>query len=89
MRKVVLISNKVNALDLSLIGADIDSFEVGNYYPLIHEILNINSIVRIVEKTISIDNPQNSNITFRKSNSNVLRRGLAISILESFLRPPY
>ena len=59
----ISISNKVNALDLSLIGIDIDSFEVGNYYPLIHEILGINDIVRIVEKTISIDSPHSSTIT--------------------------
>lgn len=59
----ILISNKVTAIDLSLIGIDIDSFEVGNYYPLIHEILNINDTVRIVEKTISIDNPHTSTIT--------------------------
>ena len=59
----ILISNKVNALDLSLIGIDIDSFEVGNYYPLVHEILNINDTVRIVEKSISIDNPHTSTIT--------------------------
>lgn len=59
----ILISNKVNALDLSLIGIDIDSFEVGNYYPLIHEILDINDTVRIVEKSISIDNPHTSTIT--------------------------
>ena len=59
----ISISNKVNALDLSLIGIDIDSFEVGNYYPLIHEILGIYDIVRIVEKSISIDNPHSSTIT--------------------------
>lgn len=59
----ILISNKVNALDLSLIGLDIDSFEVGNYYPLIHEILEINDTVRIVEKSISIDSPHTSSIT--------------------------
>lgn len=59
----LIISNKVNALDLSLIGIDIDSFEVGNYYPLIHEILGINDIVRVVEKSISIDNPHTNSIT--------------------------
>ena len=57
------ISNKVNALDLSLIDIDVDSFEVGNKYPLIHEILGINSIVRVVEKSITIENPQNTSIT--------------------------
>src|SRR5699024_3727018 len=59
----ILISNKVNALDLSLIGIDIDSFEVGNYYPLKHEILGIDDTVRIVEKSISIDSPHTSTIT--------------------------
>ena len=59
----LLISNKVNALDLSLIGIDIDSFEVGNYYPLKHEILGIDDTVRIVEKTISIDSPHTNSIT--------------------------
>ena len=59
----ILISNKVTALDLSLIGIDIDSFEVGNYYPLKHEILGINDTVRIVEKSISIDSPHTSTIT--------------------------
>ena len=58
----LLVSNKVNALDLSLIGIDIDSFEVGNYYPLIHEILGINDIVRVVEKSISIDSPHTNSI---------------------------
>ena len=57
------ISNKVNALDLSLIDIDVDSFEVGNKYPLIHEILGINNIVRVVEKSITIENPQNTSIT--------------------------
>ena len=59
----ILISNKVNALDLSLIGIDIDSFEVGNYYPLKHKILGIDDVVRIVEKSISIDDPSVTSIT--------------------------
>ena len=57
------VSNKINALDLSLLNIDIDSFKVGNYYPLIHEILGINDIVRVVEKSISIENPHNTSIT--------------------------
>lgn len=59
----IVISNKINALDLSLIGLDIDAFEVGNYYPLIHELLDINYNVRIIEKSISIDSPENTSIT--------------------------
>ena len=64
-------SNKVNALDLSLIGIDIDSFEVGNYYPLIHEILGINDIVRVVKKNVSIDNPHSSSIELGELKGNV------------------
>ena len=59
----LMVSNKVNALDLSLIGIDIDSFEVGNYYPLIHEFLGIDEVVRVVEKSISIENPNVTTIT--------------------------
>ena len=53
----------VNALDLSLLGIDIDSFEVGNYYPLVHEILGIRDTIRIVEKSISIEEPSSNTIT--------------------------
>ncbi len=59
----IIISNKITALDLSLIGLDIDSFEVGNYYPLKHNLLDIDYNVRIIEKSIDINNPQNASIT--------------------------
>lgn len=59
----VIVSNKVTALDLSVLGIDIDSFEVGNYYPLVHEILGIKDTVRIVEKSITIEDPSTNTIT--------------------------
>lgn len=59
----IVISNKITALDLSLIGLDIDSFEVGNYYPLKHELLDIDYNVRIIEKSIVIESPENTSIT--------------------------
>ena len=59
----VIFSNKVTALDLSILGIDIDSFEVGNYYPLVHEILGIKDTVRIVEKSITIEDPSTNSIT--------------------------
>ena len=55
-------SNKVTALDLSLIGLDTDSFKVGDSYPLIHEFLGINEVVQIVEKNISIEKPYENTI---------------------------
>lgn len=59
----VIVSNKVTALDLSLLGIDIDSFEVGNYYPLVHEILGIKDTIKIVEKSITIEDPTSNTIT--------------------------
>lgn len=59
----ILISNKITALDLSLIGLDIDSFEVGNYHPLKHELLDIDYNIRIVEKSIVIESPESASIT--------------------------
>lgn len=67
----IVTSNKVTALDLSLIGLDIDSFDVGNYYPLIHELLGIDSQIRVIEKTISIDNPENISITLGSERSDI------------------
>ena len=57
------ISNKLTALDLATIGLDIDTFRVGNYHNLIVEIFDIDYLVRIIEKTIVIENPQKSSIT--------------------------
>lgn len=58
----ISVSNTITALDLSLIGIDIDSFEVGNYYPLIHEMLGIDTQTRIISKNIIIENPELSSI---------------------------
>ena len=59
----IVISNKITAFDLSLIGLDIDAFEVGNYYPLKHELLDIDYNIRIIEKSIVIENPHSTSIT--------------------------
>lgn len=53
---------KVTALDLSTIGLDFDSFEVGNSYPVINPLMNINENLKIIEKTIDIYNPQSSTL---------------------------
>ena len=53
---------KVTALDLSTIGLDFDSFEVGNSHPVINPLMNINENLRIIEKTIDIYNPQSSTL---------------------------
>lgn len=52
----------ITALDLSLIGLDLDSFDVGNYYPIENELLNVNDTLRVIKKTISLDNPESSQL---------------------------
>ena len=54
---------KVTALDLSTIGLDFDSFEVGNSYPVINPLMSINENLRVIEKTIDIYNPQSSSLS--------------------------
>ena len=50
-------------MDLSLIELDLDSFEVGNHHPVINPLMNIDETLRIIEKAISIENPQSSTLT--------------------------
>lgn len=57
----VLQKYSVNAIDLSLIGLDIDSIDVSNYYPVKNKLLNIDDILRVITKEIDIINESNSN----------------------------
>lgn len=52
----------ITALDLSLIGLDIDSFEVGNYYPIENDLLGVNDTLRIIKKTTNINEPETSQL---------------------------
>ncbi|ALV21067.1 phage tail spike protein [Carnobacterium antarcticum] len=61
--KQVTISNQVSAYDLSLIGKDIDAYEVYNSYPLNNPGITEKETVRIVEKRIDINNPQLNTLT--------------------------
>lgn len=53
----IKVQYQITALDLSLIDLDVDSFEIGNYYPVINPIMGINEPLRVVGKTIDIINP--------------------------------
>ena len=55
---------KIDALDLSKIDLNFDSFEVGNTYRVINPLMNIDEELRIIEKTLDINSPQNSSLTF-------------------------
>lgn len=56
-------AHKLSALDLSLIGLDIDSFELGNYHPVINPLMDIDETLRIIEKAIIIESPEMSTMT--------------------------
>lgn len=58
----VLKKHKIEALDLSLINLDFDTFKVGNEHPVINPIMNISEYIRITEKTINIHSPQLSSL---------------------------
>ena len=54
---------KVTALDLSTIGLDFDSFEVGNTYRVINPLMKIDEDLRVIEKTLDINSPQSSSLS--------------------------
>ena len=53
-------SHKITAADLALIGLDLDTFEVGNYYPIINPLMGIDEKLRVISKTIVIESPETS-----------------------------
>lgn len=55
--------HKVTALDLSTIGLDINSFEVGNTYRVVNPLMNIDEDLRVIEKTLDINSPQSSSLS--------------------------
>lgn len=63
-QKVALYQYEISALDLSLIGLDIDNFDVGNSYPVINPIMGIDDRLRIIGKTTDINSPQDASLKF-------------------------
>mgnify|MGYP003300888760 CR=1 FL=1 len=58
----VLVKYSVTALDLSLLGLDIDDFDVHNWHPLKNALLGIDDTARIIKKNIDICNEMQSTI---------------------------
>lgn len=50
----VQIKYSINALDLSLIGLDIDDFDVCNYHPIKNKLLGIDDVARIIKKKVDV-----------------------------------
>lgn len=67
-RETLATNNKVKqkhvitALDLSTIGLDIDSFEVGNYHPIKNSLVGVDDTLRIIKKTTNINQPETSQL---------------------------
>jgi hypothetical protein len=57
----VQVKYSITALDLSLLGLDIDDFDVHNYHPIINPLLGINDTARITKKNIDVCNDVQSN----------------------------
>ena len=55
--------HKIDALDLSIIGLDIDSFNIGNAHRVVNPVMGIDEELRIIEKTLDINSPQSSSFT--------------------------
>ncbi len=57
----------ITALDLSLIGLDIDDFERGNYHPITNSLLGIDDTARINKKNIDVCNDTESSFEIGES----------------------
>jgi len=55
--------HKISALDLSIIGIDPDAYEVGNWYPVINPVMEIDESLRVIQKTIDIIEAENNDLT--------------------------
>lgn len=62
-QKTLLTQYTIEAVDLSLIGKAVDSFELGNSHPVKNPIMSINGDLRIVGTQIDITAPENSSLT--------------------------
>lgn len=61
-QKTAHVQYEISALDLFLIGLDIDSFEIGNSHQVINPIMGIDENLRIIGKTTNINSPQESSL---------------------------
>lgn len=50
----VQIKYSIDALDLSLLGLDIDDFQVHNFHPIENALIGVNDVARIIKKTIDV-----------------------------------
>ncbi|UTR15517.1 phage tail protein [Salipaludibacillus sp. LMS25] len=61
-QKVSLNQYEISALDLFLIGLDIDYFDVGNSHPVNNPIMGMDERLRIIGKTTNINSPEDASL---------------------------
>lgn len=54
----------VDAVELALLGLDIDYIDMFNSYPVIHDLIGIDETLRVIKKDIDILNPSTSSVDF-------------------------
>ena len=69
----------LDALDLSVIGLDIDSFEVGNEYRVIYPVMDIDEYLRVIDKDIDINNPQSSKLTIGEKLDDIKKKQINLN----------
>lgn len=62
-QKVSLNQYKITAVDLSLIGLDIDNFKTGDSYPVVNPVMAIDERLRIIGTSKDVNEPQNGSLT--------------------------
>ena len=54
------VSHTVTALDLSLLGLDIDEFRIHDSYPCVNRLTGMDEVLEIVKQTIDVNSPEDS-----------------------------
>lgn len=75
----VLKKHRVEALDLFTIGLDVAGFNCCDKYPVINPVMDINEVLRVVEKTVDIAEPQNSSLTIGDKFENIKDYNLKVN----------
>lgn len=62
-QKTVLTQYTIEAIDLALIGLELDNLDIYNSHPVYNPVMNIDEPLRIVAKSIDINGPEKAGIT--------------------------
>lgn len=60
----ISIKYSITALDLSLLGLDVDDFEVHDYYPIENALIDVDDVARLIKKNVDVCEEIKSTIEF-------------------------